>query len=456
MKLRTFGASLALLAAACAPKNGPDSARLPVGSSQSGGDAVIARVDGRAITMEQLRKPLLEAHGLNFLLNLVQLEMVKGRAEKVNLAISRSDIDGETDRTLRMMFADVPVGAERERVLEQFLQQQRLSREEFDLVMTTNAYLRKLAEPIVAGRIGEQTLRDAFNQRYGETVRVRHIQLTNLAEVAEAKRRLDAGEPFEKVAEAMSRNPRTAAVGGELPPFTRDRADLPEAFRQAAFNLKEGEVSDPVQAEGAFHLIKLEKKIAPKAVKFEDVRESVRADLTEALIQATMRQLRSDLVAEAMRTLQIDDPILKKAYDDRLAKQEADLKDRGSVRNELENRRQRMNETPASGPATKPTSGLATEPTSAPATGPATEAAMRSTVPSATESAPVTVGSPAGTGETPGGAASAVPAKNVPSASAAPAASVPAAGVDAPKVPAAPASAPAGGETRPPATRSGG
>ena len=52
--------------------------------------------------------------------------------------------------------------------------------------------------------------------------------------------------------------------------------------------LQPGEVSDPVQAEGAYHLIKLEKRIAPKAVKFEDVKESIRKDLTERVVQAVM------------------------------------------------------------------------------------------------------------------------------------------------------------------------
>ena len=40
--------------------------------------------------------------------------------------------------------------------------------------------------------------------------------------------------------------------------------------------LKGGEVSDIVNADNAFHLIKVENRIAPKVVKFEDVRESLR------------------------------------------------------------------------------------------------------------------------------------------------------------------------------------
>lgn len=359
------------------------------------GNQIVARVDGQDITIQQLTDPLLRVHGLSLLLQIAQLDVVRTQAEKSGITISDADIEKETQLTLDVLpgFEGVTDPAERQHMLSQFLKQQQVSSHQFSLVMQANAYLRKLAEPLVVGRITDETVQEAFNQQYGETVQVGYIQLANLGEVAEAKRRLAAGKSFAEVAREMSRNPRTGPLGGELPPFTRNNTGYPEAFRQAAFALKVDEVSDPVEAEGAFHLIKLEHRFAPKAVKLEDVRDSVKKNLTERLIQATMSQLRQQFTQHTLATLEIINPILKQEYDKRLNEQQADLQDRDEIRKELERREREAQpvsqpstttQPSASQPATIPTTPItpATQPS------PATIAPTAPTHPAANAPAP--------------------------------------------------------------------
>ena len=64
-------------------------------------------------------------------------------------------------------------------------------------MIQTNAYLRKLAAPLVSNTITENDLKLAFGALYGETAKVRDIRLANPRVVAEAKRRLASGESFE-------------------------------------------------------------------------------------------------------------------------------------------------------------------------------------------------------------------------------------------------------------------
>ena len=333
---------------------------------------VVAEVGGVSVTMDQLQRPLIEGYGLNVLLNLVQLQIARESAARAGAKVTPQDIAKERDQTIEHMFRDSnekltdkmnalrtknqtaeadkiaeQIQKDNAAAFEQFLTNQHISRAEFDIVTETNAYLRKIAEPMLIGKISEDNLHQAFNTLYGETIKCRHIQCANLGEIQEAKRRLAAGEPFGKVAQDMSRNPGTGPLGGELPAFSLAAPGLPQEFKDAAFALKEGQVSEIVQAEGAYHLILLEKRIAPKAVKFEDVKESIRADLQDRAVQATVKQLRGQLSDQAIANLKINDPILQKQWEERLNKRTAAIKDREEIRKQMQLERERSATQPA-------------------------------------------------------------------------------------------------------------
>jgi parvulin-like peptidyl-prolyl isomerase len=296
-----------LLAAAPAPITAPAPA--------PANDPVIAHLNNINITRSQIVRPLIEGYGLNVLINTATLEYAKSDAATKNIAVSADDVEKEREVTLSKLFGD----AKKEdypQLLEQFLTQQRISRPEFDIWIETNAYLRKIAEPEVKRSITEDRLQEAFKAQYGEKVEIRHIQCANLQEIAEAKRRIAAGESFEHVAQTMSRNIRTAPLGGLMPPFSRF-ADYPEVFKDTAFSLNPGEVSDTVEAGGIYHIIKLERKIEPKAIKFNDVKESLREDLADRLTQSAIKNLRQQAVDVIGLQLKVDDPVLAKQYDAR-------------------------------------------------------------------------------------------------------------------------------------------
>jgi foldase protein PrsA len=328
-------------------------AAAPTGAPPAVTDPIVARVEGVKITQSELVKPLMASHGLQTLLNLVQLEMASADAARLGLTVSDADVQTEESRTLKRMFEDTasaavagavsakpPDESEYPALLEQFLQRRNMSRGDWNLLMRINATLRKLAEPRARGAIGDEQLNEAFRQLYGEKAQVLHIQCANLQEVAEAKRRLDEGEAFEDVARAVSRNARTGPLGGELPPFTR-QSQYPEAFKDAAFTLKPGQVSDPVMADNAYHMIKLIRRIEPSVIKFEDVKEGLRADLEERLIQQLTQEIRADLSTRAQRGLKIEEPTLKAQFDSEQERRERQIRDREEIRRELERQREK-------------------------------------------------------------------------------------------------------------------
>ena len=367
---------------------------------QTRGEQPIASMPGLNISREQFLAPLIEGHGLTVLLNVAQHELAKQHAARKGVTLSDEDIRQERQRTVAQAFGEMDekirqqvdaavarndqaaaeklraqLKTDHEQMLEQLLAQQRVTRPEFELVLRTNAYLRKIAESEIK-EISDDLLRKRFDVEYGATVRVRHIQGGNIAELQAARNRINAGEPFDKVAKEVSRNPRTGALGGELPRFSVATTNIPDNFKQTAFSLKEGEVSDIVECDGAYHLIKLEQKFPPRAVKFESVRDGLREKVREQLIQGIVVKFRDDLAQQARDHLKIEDPVLKEQFARRLQEREKQIRDMEQIKRQQERDRQLLKPaTPGqSEPPAQPQPGAAAP---APAPQPAPAAAPK-------------------------------------------------------------------------------
>src|SRR5207302_7110338 len=121
-----------------------------------------------------------------------------------------------------------------DQLLVQLLRQQNITQPQWEILLETNAILRKMAEPLCAGKISEENIRQAFDLRYGATVKIRDIQVANLAEAQEAKRWLRT-EAFEVVAKSMSRDPQAGPMGGEWPAFAASATQISPIIKEQAF-----------------------------------------------------------------------------------------------------------------------------------------------------------------------------------------------------------------------------
>ncbi|MFN3967085.1 MAG: peptidylprolyl isomerase, partial [Endomicrobiia bacterium] len=89
------------------------------------------------------------------------------------------------------------------------------------------------------------------------------------------------------MAKAKSEDPASKERGGDIGFFTRGML-LPE-FEEAAFKLKVGEISEPVQTKLGFHIIKLEeKKPAQQAKLDKDMRSKIENLLLQDKISAEL------------------------------------------------------------------------------------------------------------------------------------------------------------------------
>ena len=99
-----------------------------------------------------------------------------------------------------------------------------------------------------------------------------------LARAEELKASIDGGTAFRSVATDESDDPGSAAQGGELGCGSRGR--FVPAFEDAAYALEVDEVSDPVQTQFGYHLIRVEDR---NPAQYQDVSDSVRQQLISQL-----------------------------------------------------------------------------------------------------------------------------------------------------------------------------
>jgi peptidyl-prolyl cis-trans isomerase D len=156
-------------------------------------------------------------------------------------------------------------------------------------------------------QLPEQELKSYYEQNVQrlsgqEQRRASHVLITAAKDAPEADRkqaRAKADEllvqlrkspkSFADVARKNSQDPGSAAKGGDLEYFGRGAMVKP--FEDAAFAMKEGEISDVVESDFGFHIIQLTGIKAPKAPSFESMRPQLEADLRKQQAQRKFAEL---------------------------------------------------------------------------------------------------------------------------------------------------------------------
>ncbi len=137
--------------------------------------------------------------------------------------------------------------------------------------------------------------REEFKQE--EQVKASHIlfrvnqqdpedRQNKLQKALEIKKELDEGADFGLLARMYSEDPGTKEKSGDLGYFGRGK--MVEAFEEAAFSLKTGQISDPVETSFGFHIIKVTDRKEEAMLSFEEA---------SPRIDAKLRSIKADRIA---------------------------------------------------------------------------------------------------------------------------------------------------------------
>ncbi len=122
-----------------------------------------------------------------------------------------------------------------------------------------------------------------------------HILVADEKTAKEVKEKLDNGEDFAKLAKEYSTDTANAANGGNLGTFSKGQ--MVKEFEDAAFALKEGEISEPIKTQFGYHIIKLNKV----ADSIDDNKEAITKALTDKKYADYIKELneKANVVTES-------------------------------------------------------------------------------------------------------------------------------------------------------------
>lgn len=248
---------------------------------------------------------------------LIEDELILKEAEKEEISVKEEELDKQ--------LAEFKKQVEENKAYKEYLEKNNIGDDFVKHQMKVDSVIRdfRLAyekkNPVL-----EEDMKKYYEEHLDEfhvnEVRASHILIATMdenrvplsdTEKGEAKKkaeaalkRVRAGEDFAQLAKELSQDPGSAANGGDLGFFPKGQ--MVKAFEDAAFSMKPGEVSDLVESEYGYHIIKVVEK-KDQTYSFDEVKDRISGVLMEESYQAYVQKLKDSAKIERNEKLLNED-----------------------------------------------------------------------------------------------------------------------------------------------------
>ena len=292
------------------------------GVAEETSDTKVALVNGTAITQTEFDRELMAA-SRQFLHNGKQLnpeQLVEFKKQVLESLIGQELILQECskkgtkieDKTIDEELAKMKKKYPNEEAFNTALKNANLSEDKLKSDLRKKMVIQKYIDDEIAlsVNISDKEIKSFYDSHpesftKPEQVRARHILIkcdpkAGKTQKEEARKKLAAvqarlkkGEDFAELAKKFSEGP-SKSQGGDLGLFRKGQMVKP--FEEVAFSLPVGQVSGIVETQFGYHLIKVEEKIPESQIKFDEIKERLKAYLKQreigAKVQAHIAQLK--------------------------------------------------------------------------------------------------------------------------------------------------------------------
>lgn len=300
----------------------------------SNNEEIIATVNGKKITVDELYESLKEAYGTDALISLIDNYI----ADK---EVTVTDEDKEYVKEVVNYYKDYAeyYGTDLETFLTNYVGLTGITTEEEFSDYVLQDYKKTLAvQKFIGDNADEKDLQEYYKENYSDKITAKHIliEVDSEAEDKDAadkeaydkavkliKKLKEADKDeltklFDELAEKNSDDTATYSNGGLIEDFSK--TDVESSFYEAAYKLKDGEyTAEPVKTSYGYHIIL---KVSSTPVeKFEDIKDEVKKSYAESLLSSdsTIQISKWDELRKQYK-LSIEDDFIKDVYEKTIKK----------------------------------------------------------------------------------------------------------------------------------------
>ncbi len=238
-------------------------------SNSSSDEEIVATVGDMKITKSEFYDELVKQNGTQVLDILVANKIKDAEIEAKDINISDEEIEEDLEK-MKEFYGS-------EEALENDLIAYGLTLDDVKNNIKSNLEIELLLEPYI--EITDEEMKDYFEANKAsfdqvEEVKASHILVETEEEALEVKGKLDDGDDFADLAKEYSSDTANSESGGDLGYF--DRNKMVDEFSEAVFAMEIGAISDPVQTNFGYHIIKLDDIVEAKEAVYEENTETIK------------------------------------------------------------------------------------------------------------------------------------------------------------------------------------
>ena len=209
---------------------------------------------------------------------LIVKRIINNEIAKRNITVSTEELDKYKKEMLEQ------IGGEEN--LKEILAKNNMSENDFNTMIANDIQVSKLIDTISPVKVSESDVKKFYNDNkaskftYPDSVRASHILIKDKAKAEEilAKAKVPNAD-FAALAKQNSEDTGSAQNGGDLGFFSKDQMVKP--FAEAAFSLKPDTISDLVQSEFGYHIIKVVDRKKAGVMPFEEIKNEIKKYLED-------------------------------------------------------------------------------------------------------------------------------------------------------------------------------
>lgn len=169
------------------------------------------------------------------------------------------------------------------------------------------------AQRIATERVTEDAVQAAYDESYGSSApgteyNASHILVETEEEALAIVEDLAGGADFATIARERSQDPGSGQAGGNLGWFGTGMMVQP--FEEAVVALEPGTVSDPVETQFGWHVIRLDETRPVPVPTLEDVRQEIESMLEQQAVEAVLAELQQTAIITRAEPGQIDPSVI--------------------------------------------------------------------------------------------------------------------------------------------------